>query len=168
MIQRNDPTLTIIYLVKAHSRKQVMESLKLPATLESLKAIREFIGSAASKAGLTRDRSYGLTLAVDEIATNIITHGYEEAGGTGDILINANVTDGVVEITLEDTGVPFNPLLHAEPRELDAPLEERGVGGLGIFLARKSVDEFRYHFMDGRNHNIFVIRLEHSANLPKG
>lgn len=107
-------------------------------------------------------------MAVDEIATNIITHGYQEAGYTGDLLVTANVTDGAVEITIEDTGVPFNPLLHAKPPELDIPLEERRVGGLGIFLAQQHVDEFRYNYVDGRNHNIFVVQREQPPNSPTG
>ena len=53
-------------------------------------------------------------------------------------------------------------------RNLEAPLEERDVGGLGIFLARKNVDEFRYTYTDGRNRNTFVIQLEPSANSPAG
>ncbi len=135
-----------------------MESLTLSATLESLKAIREYIGLAASTAGLSKARSYGLALAVDEVATNIIVHGYQEAGLTGDIILHAKASDGAVEITIEDTGVAFDPLTHLEPDDLDTPLDERDVGGLGIFLALKNVDELRYKYVDGHNHNIFVIR----------
>jgi serine/threonine-protein kinase RsbW len=136
-----------------------METLRLPATLESLKPIRDYVTLAANTAGLGKTRAYGLALAVDEIATNIITHGYEEAGRTGDIIIHAQVTKGMVEITMEDTGIPFDPWSHANPESLNVPLEERGMGGLGIFLAQKNVDEFRYDYVDGHNHNTFVIRM---------
>jgi|SRR3954468_5584005 len=135
-----------------------MESLTLPATLESLKAIREYVGLASSTAGLSKDRSYGLALAVDEIATNIITHGYQEAGLAGDIVMQADISDGTVEITIKDNGMAFNPLTHIEPDDLETPLDERSVGGLGIFLAQKNVDELRYGYVDGQNINIFVIR----------
>lgn len=143
-----------------------MEALRLPATLESLKPIRDYVGLVASTAGISKTRAYGLALAVDEIATNIITHGYEEAGRTGDIIIHARVTEGAVEITLEDTGVPFDPWSHAKPEGLDTPLEERGMGGLGIFLARKNVDDFRYNYVNGHNHNIFVIRTADEDSPP--
>lgn len=146
----------------------MVESLTVPATLDSLQTIREFVKSTASKAGLSQARAYGLALAVDEIATNIATHGYEEAGVIGDIVIHANVTSAAIEIIVEDAGTPFNPLLLAEPQNLQAPLEERGEGGLGIFLARKNVDTFRYHYADGRNHNSFVIEREPSSGLPQG
>jgi serine/threonine-protein kinase RsbW len=146
----------------------MMESLTVPATLDSLQTIRDFVKAVASKGGLSQARSYGLILAVDEIATNIAMHGYEEAGRTGDIVILANLTTDTVEIIVEDSGAAFNPLLRAVPQNLDAPLEERSVGGLGIFLARKNVDEFRYHYADGRNHNTFVMQVEPSAGLPEG
>jgi serine/threonine-protein kinase RsbW len=145
-----------------------MESLRLRATLDSLQALRDYVRSAASTAGLSQSRTYALTLAVDEIATNIITHGYNEAGRTGDICIRADITDGMVEITLEDAGVPFNPLSRAEPDDLDTPLAARDVGGLGIFLAQKNVDEFRYAYVEGRNHNIFVMRPEQPDSLLTG
>jgi serine/threonine-protein kinase RsbW len=143
----------------------MMEPLRLPATLESLKSIREYVGLVASAADLSQAQSYGLALAVDEIATNIITHGYMESGRTGDILIHADITDGGVELTLEDTGIPFNPLLREKPDDLDAPLADRDIGGLGLFLAQKNVDEFRYNYLNGRNHNIFVIHAKNFDNL---
>jgi serine/threonine-protein kinase RsbW len=135
-----------------------MESLQLPATLDSLKQIREFVRTAADAVGLGQSPTYKLTLAVDEIATNIITHGYQEVGRSGDIHVHAELREGEVEITLEDTGIPFNPLTYANPDNLDAPLAERGIGGLGVYLAQENVDEFRYAFEEGRNRNIFVMR----------
>jgi serine/threonine-protein kinase RsbW len=141
-----------------------MESLRIPASLDSLKRIRDFVKEAAAAAGLGQHHTYKLTLAIDEIATNIITHGYYEAGRTGDILVHANLGEGEVEITLEDTGIPFNPLTHADPANLDAPLAERDIGGLGVFLAQQNVDEFRYAFENGRNHNIFVMRSQPSGD----
>ena len=137
-----------------------MESLSVPGSLESLKAIRDFIGKVAYAAGLSQARTYGLALAVDEVATNIVTHGYEEAGLVGDVRVLARVSKGTVEITLQDTGIAFDPLSRPAPGDLDTPLAERNMGGLGIFLAQKNVDEFRYEYVDGRNHNIFVIHAD--------
>jgi anti-sigma regulatory factor (Ser/Thr protein kinase) len=146
----------------------MVKSLTVPATLDSLQKIRGFVKAAASEAGLSRARSYGLALAVDEIVTNIATHGYEEAGITGDIVVTAEITGASVEIVVEDMGTPFNPLLHAEPQNLETPLEERAEGGLGIFLAQKNVDSFRYEYAGGRNQNIFVMQLEPSSSLTEG
>lgn len=136
-----------------------MEPLCLPATLESLEEIGKYVIAASAQAGLETKAAYGLRLAVDEIATNIITHGYEEAGKNGDIKLSGELTDQSLTIHLEDSGIPFDPLVKAGPsaEDLALPLEERPIGGLGIFLVQKGVDVFRYEFVDGRNRNIFVM-----------
>ena len=134
-----------------------MESLTLPGTLDSLKAIRDYVEAAASASKLDARRAYRLSLAIDEIATNIITHGYNESGSSGQIEVHAVQTAEGLEITIEDSSPAFDPFSRGEPAGLDAPLEERNIGGLGIFLAIKNVDEFRYEYVDGQNRNIFVV-----------
>lgn len=136
-----------------------MISLTLPATLDSLDEIGKYVVAATSAAGLETKPAYGLRLAVDEIATNIITHGYEEAGISGNVSVSGELTDASLAIVLEDSGVPFDPLSRKLPDEdeLNLPLEERDIGGLGIFLVLKGVDSFSYEFRDGKNRNIFVM-----------
>lgn len=134
-----------------------MKSLTVPGRLDSLKAIREYVQSAADEFGLEERSAYRLSLAVDEVATNIVTYGYGESGSTGDIEIRANVSDISLEIVLEDQSPPFDPLSEQEPHNLDSPLEDRQIGGLGIYLAVQNVDNFRYEFVDGRNRNIFIV-----------
>ncbi|MDD2853116.1 MAG: ATP-binding protein [Desulfuromonadaceae bacterium] len=136
-----------------------MISLCLPATLDSLDELGKYIMAATTEAGLDTKPAYGLRLAVDEIATNIITHGYEEAERAGDIAVSSELTDSSLTIVLEDTGIPFDPLSRTLPgeEELNMPLEERDIGGLGIFLVLKGVDNFSYEFSEGKNRNIFVM-----------
>ena len=137
----------------------VMKPLCLPATLDSLDEIGKYVVAATSEAGLDTKAGYGLRLADDEIATNIITHGYKEAGRIGDLNLNGILTDSSLTIVLEDTGIPFDPLSQNLPGEdyLNLPLEERPIGGLGIFLVLKGADDFRYEFSEGKNRNIFVM-----------
>jgi serine/threonine-protein kinase RsbW len=135
-----------------------MEPLVVPGTLESLAALREYVAAAAALAGLDDKRSYRLRLAVDEIATNIVVHGYRETGVAGDIEIRAQLSDGSLRIDLADWAALFDPLNRPRPEQLSVSLEDKPIGGLGIFLAMQNVDEFRYHCDDGRNHNIFIIR----------
>ena len=136
-----------------------MDLLTLPATLDALGAIGSYVRDAAERAGLDRQAAYNLRLAVDEIATNIIVHGYEEAGLTGEIVMQGEIAANGVTITLEDSGIPFDPLSRELPSDEDLarPLEEREPGGLGIFLVVKGVDEFRYERAGDRNRNIFVM-----------
>ena len=137
-----------------------MKSLCLPATLDALEVIGKYVIEAADSAGLESKAAYGLRLAVDEIATNIVTHGYQEAGRTGDVAVSGTLTDAALTIVLEDSGIPFDPLQHVLPcdEDLSLPLEERPIGGLGIMLVVNGVDDFSYRYQDGRNRNIFVVK----------
>lgn len=115
----------------------------------------------AAEAGLDKKRAYRLQLAVDEIASNIAIHGYEEAGLAGDIVVQADLKPDRLVITLVDTAIPYDPYSRAAlAQDLDSPLEDRPIGGLGVFLAINNVDQFVYRFEDGKNHNIFTVQLE--------
>ena len=137
-----------------------METFVVPGTVESLGSIREFVRSKAAEAGLDKKRVYRLQLAVDEIAANIALHGYEEQGLAGDIEVQAEVESDRLTITLVDSAIPYDPYSRVMPSDLDAPLHERAIGGLGVFLAINNVDEFLYRFNGGQNHNIFVVQRE--------
>jgi serine/threonine-protein kinase RsbW len=138
-----------------------MEPLNVSGTtLDSLGEIAQYVMAAAAAAGLSKKSSYKLRLAVDEIATNIINYGYIEAGLEGVINLQAKVDPKALTITLEDTAVPYDPtkreLLEAEDFS-NIALEDRPVGGWGVYLAFEGVDEFFYERVDNRNRNIFVI-----------
>ena len=70
-----------------------MDAVTLPGTLDALSPIRDYVKAAAASAGLDHTATYNLLLAVDEIATNVVLHGYEEAGLQGDISIAATHED---------------------------------------------------------------------------
>jgi serine/threonine-protein kinase RsbW len=146
-----------------------MEPLTVPATLDDLEVLADFVIQAARAAGLEKKPAYRLRLAVDEIATNIVTHGYQEMGLVGDITIYADMDDEILTITLEDNAVPYNPLEEKEVTEEDLhkPLEERKIGGLGIFLTLRGVDRFTYERMNNRNCNIFTMRRPSSDVKPQ-
>ena len=139
-----------------------MEPKTFPGILDSLGPIRDYLTSAARTAGLDKKATYELCLAVDEIATNIILHGYKEAGRSGVLDVRADIENRKLTVTLEDDGEPFDPRQSKLPENEDLlrPLEERPVGGLGLYLAFQGVDEFRYERAGGRNRNIFVVYLQ--------
>ena len=131
-------------------------------TIDALEPIRSYVAQAAASADLL-DKSavYKLCLAVDEIATNIVTHGYEEAGLHGDLKIFGSIENGSLVITLEDRGQPYDPTLHSKDWEevLNLPPGDRPIGGLGIYLALDGVDDLQYQTADGINRHRFVVRL---------
>lgn len=138
-----------------------MEKLSLPAVLDSLAGLRAYARRAAAEAGVDAERAYGLQLAVDEIATNIISYGLREGGAAAEITIGSEVRDGALLVTLEDQAPEFDPRTRPVPsaEDLARPLEERTVGGLGIYLARQAVDHFDYRREGGRNVNTFAVRI---------
>jgi len=136
-----------------------MEPQTFPGTLESLAGIADYVRQAASHSGLDKRATYRLRLAVDEIATNIVAHGYAEAGLSGTIQIAAENLGDRLRVTLEDTAIPYNPLVQAAPDNLDTPIADRPIGGLGVFLAIQGCDRFAYEHQDGRNRNILEMNL---------
>lgn len=136
-----------------------MENLTLPAHLDSLDQIAQYVMQAAKEAGLDKKKTYKLRLAVDEIATNIINYGYGRAGMEGNIDLIAVIENNSLTLIVEDTSPEFDPTKRELDRDLDAPLEERPIGGLGIYLAVEGVDKFEYQRVDNRNRNIFVVNV---------
>jgi serine/threonine-protein kinase RsbW len=131
-----------------------------PGTLDSLEGIRTFVGDAAARAGLDSGAVYRLSLAVDEIATNVVMHGYEENGCSGSIEIETAIEDGMLVVHMFDTSPEYTPDDHEVlPEDLAVPLEDREPGGLGLFLTSKSVDDFRYERRNGRNVHDFRVKL---------
>jgi len=136
-----------------------MENLTVAGTLDSLDAIAKYVMAVAAATGLDKKTSYNLRLAVDEIATNIIIHGYDEAGREGVLELQAFVDEETLTISLKDTGVPYNPKQRLTPDDLDQPLEQRKLGGLGVYIAIQGVDKFIYERVGDQNHNIFIVNL---------
>lgn len=140
-------------------------SIVLPGTLDALGPLGDFIRAAAADSGFARDAAARLHLAVDEVATNAIIHGYAVHGLQGQLHLSAETDDGALRIHLEDTAPPYDPTRRAAPNDLGLPLEQRRIGGLGIYLARRSVDEFLYERRGDRNRVTFVLR-RHAPSVP--
>ncbi|HTS47603.1 MAG TPA: ATP-binding protein [Bryobacteraceae bacterium] len=123
--------------------------LSLPASLSSLQAFLEFGHAGANAAGLTAADRDQLDLVLEELLVNIARYAYQP--GTGDVEVAYTVeSDGKLLVQIADKGRIFNPLEKEEP-DLSSPLEDRPVGGLGIFLVRELVDSLSYRREQGRN-----------------
>ena len=142
------------------------ETLSVPDNLDSLKPVRDFVKNAAEAAGLEKKSAYKLVLAVDEVVANIILHGYQEAGLTGEITVERTVHPDHLRIDLYDSAAPYNPHEREDPDHLDRPLEDRPIGGLGVYLARQGADRMHYEHVDGRNHNTFIVLRTETAGVP--
>ena len=114
------------------------------AQFENLDRVREFVGDAAVQCRLSPSAVYAVQLAVDEAFTNIVEHAYDGECLEKIECICLLAQDGLT-ITLRDCGKPFNPLEVPEP-DLCADLEDREVGGLGLYFIRQLMDEVRFTF----------------------
>lgn len=116
--------------------------LLLEARPESLAEIREFVLAAGQDVGMTAEAVRDLVLAADEIAANIVEHGYGSAQG-GPIRVAFEVTGEEVRVAIEDEADCFDVATVSDP-DLESDWQERQIGGLGWFLVRNLVDEIRH------------------------
>jgi serine/threonine-protein kinase RsbW len=116
--------------------------LRVTSDLNNLNAIRDFVGNYAAALGMDPGDVYGVTLAVDEAATNICVHGYKEAPGMIEVTVEHDTQNLIVRI--RDNCPAFDPTTAPAP-DLTLPLEERPLGGLGIHFMRHYIDEIIHH-----------------------
>lgn len=134
-----------------------MQRLIIPAALESLSAVSAFAQEAAVAAGLDQRAAYQLRLALVELVTNTITHGYGAANQPGTVELQAEAGERTLTVTLEDTACPYDPSQAPLPQDLVAPAEERKMGGLGVFLALSALDSFHYDRIGNRNRSVLTM-----------
>ena len=135
------------------------EKLIVPALRDSLTIIADYVKEVSQKAGLDRKKTNNLRRAVDEIATNIIEHGYTDRGSKGTVELKAEMEQNALIIYVEDTGIPYDPTQQPIPNNLENPLAERDIGGLGVYLAQISVDQLIYERIENRNCNKLIVYL---------
>jgi serine phosphatase RsbU (regulator of sigma subunit)/anti-sigma regulatory factor (Ser/Thr protein kinase) len=135
-----------------------MDQITVPGVIASIQPITDFVLSVADKGGLDQSTTYRLRLAVEEIVANIIQHGYQDAGRVGSVTVTVQMNPKELVITLEDTGVPYDPREQHTPSSLSLAAEDRDIGGLGVYLALQSVDAFHYERVNERNRNILMVK----------
>ena len=133
-----------------------MQSVQFSAKFEFLDEIREFVGDIARAGGFGDKDVYNIQLAADEAASNIIEHAYEGVSD-GLLELSCGVKGNTITIILVDHGESFDPSEVPLP-DLKADLSERKIGGLGIFLMRKLMDEVRYEVKPNKNNVLTMTK----------
>ena len=126
--------------------------------LDELNRVSLEAGRCLEAAGVSGRAAYVANLVIEELATNILKYGYDDAA-IHEILLRVEVQPGALWLVLEDDGHPFNPLESPEP-EVHLPAEERLPGGLGIHLVRKLADRVEYERAEGRNRVTVEIKVK--------
>lgn len=125
-----------------------MRELDIEAKTENLDQVLAFVDEELEKYGCGMKTQMQIDIAVEEIFVNIAHYAYHPAVGKATIRIE--VTDGTVSLTFIDNGVPYDPLAKEDP-DITLSAEERQIGGLGIFMVKKSMDDVKYEYKDGSN-----------------
>jgi serine/threonine-protein kinase RsbW len=124
-----------------------------------LGAIRRFVAETARSLGADERVIRDLQLAVDEICSNVMAHGYAGKGGALEVAVERTVERAAPSIraVVRDWGRAFDPEQAPAPN-LDLPLEERSLGGLGLYLVRQVMDEVRFVFDTERGNTVTMVK----------
>jgi len=144
-----------------------METLRLPATMESLESFRQFVLGNLQQLNVVQEVIFKIELVLEEALTNVVHYAYPEAAG--EMEVRCSVEDsGRFCLCVMDWGVPFNPLERPDPN-MSAEISERQVGGLGIYLIRHLVDDLHYRRREGGNELTFCFGLQvQDVSSPDG
>ena len=127
-----------------------MEEIKVKAELEQLDTVIRFIDEQLDKIGCGMKVQLQIEVAAEEIFVNIAHYAYPGKDGTADIRFSFDDQANVATICFLDSGTPYNPLAREEP-DTTLSVEERSIGGLGIFMVKKTMDNIEYEYKDGNN-----------------
>jgi len=128
-------------------------TVRFKSTLEAMTSASEEVSQWLTERGISDAVQYLANLAIEELATNCIKFGYDDANEHM-LEVRLAVSEQGVVLTFVDDGRPFNPLLRGEP-DLNIPAEERSVGGLGIHLLRRMSDRMEY--VRKGNQNVVIL-----------
>lgn len=127
-----------------------MEKILLPATMENFEKMIEFIRNGAAAAGFDSKMVNKINLACEEALVNVIKYAYSDKVGDVEITYKIIYGEKGMQIEIIDWGISFNPLSIEKPN-IDAPIEERPIGGLGIYMVLNIMDKVNYRRDQDRN-----------------
>jgi len=125
-----------------------MAEIKVLATLENLETVTDFIDMQLENCTIKIITQ--INLAVEEIFVNIVNYAYDSEIGHATIRCEVEGNPKRIVIDFLDEGIPYNPMINDDP-DITSSAEERKIGGLGIFMVKKLVNEIEYTFKDGKN-----------------
>ena len=127
-----------------------MKELTIAATVKNIEAVSDFVNEQLEALDCPMKAQMQIGIAIDELFGNIAQYAYNPDVGEATVRVEVQQEPLSVVITFIDGGMPYDPLTAAEP-DTSLPVEERPLGGLGIFMVRKTMDEITYRYENGRN-----------------
>ena len=127
-----------------------MKELTLTATVENIEVVTDFVNEQLESFDCPMKAQMQIDIAIDELFGNIAHYAYNPEIGKATVRVEVTQDPLAVVITFIDNGVPYDPLAKADP-DTTLRAEEREIGGLGIYMVKKSMDEITYEYKDGQN-----------------
>lgn len=132
-----------------------MKELTLPATIENIETVINFVNEQLEEIKCPLKAQMQIDIAIDELFGNIAHYAYNPETGPATVRVEVTEDPIAVVITFIDRGVPYDPLKKEDP-DITLSAEERAIGGLGIFMVKKTMDEISYEYKDGKN----ILRIK--------
>lgn len=127
-----------------------MKELTIAATVENIETVTEFVNAQLEALDCPMKAQMQIDIAIDELFGNIAHYAYNPDVGSATVQVEVTEDPLAVIITFIDGGIPYDPLAAADP-DITLSAEERQIGGLGIYMVKKSMDEITYEYKDGKN-----------------
>ena len=127
-----------------------MKELNIAATVENIETVTDFVNEQLEALDCPMKAQMQIDIAIDELFGNIAHYAYNPEIGKATVRVEVIEDPLAVTITFIDNGVPYDPLAKADP-DTTLSAEEREIGGLGIYMVKKSMDEITYEYKDGQN-----------------
>ena len=127
-----------------------MKELNIAATVENIEVVTDFVNEQLEALDCPMKAQMQIDIAIDEIFSNIAHYAYDPEIGQATVRVEVIENPLAVIITFIDNGVPYDPLAKTDPN-IALSAEEREIGGLGIFMVKKSMDDVTYEYKDGQN-----------------
>ncbi len=127
-----------------------MKELTVDATVENIQPVTEFVDELLERYDCPMKAQLQIDIAIDELFSNIAHYAYNPDVGPATVRVEVTQDPLSVLITFIDKGVPYDPLAKADP-EISGSAEERQIGGLGIYMVKKTMDDVSYEYKDGQN-----------------
>ena len=129
---------------------QNKKELTIEATVENIETVTEFVDTSLDAFDCPMKAKMQINIAIDELFGNIAHYAYHPKTGFVEVRVEVIEDPLAVVITFIDEGIPYDPLTQEEP-DVTLPTEQRMVGGLGIYMVKKSMDAISYEYKEGKN-----------------
>lgn len=127
-----------------------MKELTLDATVENIPVVTDFVNEQMDALGCSVKVQMQIDVAIDELFSNIARYAYNPDVGPATVRVELTEEPLSVVVTFVDNGVPYDPLKRGDP-DTTLSAEEREIGGLGVYMVKKSMDAVAYEYKDGQN-----------------